>query len=209
MGTKGTKGTRKGTNNFVPTYTERKRNKTLTTYTQFTPTGSLFHRILSPCTSNRIFLQVRTRKQEFKNDRSNGKPRRSSTDSTKSTWHGLRRRGGIRFPRTTAQYPEDGSHPFIHGNHKWMLCGYIGSHEFYWNSLFHLDAFGRERLLVSEDWGGSAKISERNWDGRVLVGGTAELFHEFHALLDSVLWTRLSVLGLDGVRYWALSLWHL
>eukprot|EP00979_Chaetoceros_neogracilis_P005035 scaffold861_cov231-Chaetoceros_neogracile.AAC.10 len=58
------------------------------------------------------------------------------------------------------------------------------------------------------DWGGSAKISERNRDGRVLVGGTAELFHEFHALLDSVLWTRLSVLGLDGVRYWALSLRH-
>jgi len=82
-----------------------------------------------------------------------------------------------------------------------MLCGYIGSNEFHWNSLFHLDAFGCQWMFVSEDWWGFTKVSERNWDGGVLVGGAAELFHEFYALLDFILWTRLPVLGTDSIEF--------
>jgi len=56
-------------------------------------------------------------------------------------------------------------------------------------------------MFVSEDWWGFTKVSERNWDGGVLVGGAAELFHEFYALLDFILWTRLPVLGTDSIEF--------
>jgi len=78
-----------------------------------------------------------------------------------------------------------------------MLCGYFGTDEFHGHCIFHLYAFGGFRLFIYENWRGFGEISERNWDGGVLAGGVAELFHEFYALLDIILWTCLSVLGMN------------
>lgn len=75
-----------------------------------------------------------------------------------------------------------------------MLCGYIGTHEFGGDSIFCGDAFGRFGMSAGEDWWQVGEVSEGGWVGWVFHGGIADVFHELHAVLDVVLWSRVLVL---------------